>query len=209
MSELTSPLGADIGLNRSESLVDRLKEGDERAFEEVFELYKDMVYGLATRLLADRSEAMDVTQEVFLTLHRKIKKFRGESSLRTWLYRVALNQAANRNRWWKRRRRDRTVCLTFDSVQPEGFTQFEPGCSRPAPDRQVYSREVQESLNRCLAKLPFDQRAAIVLRDVQGLSYEEIAQLLNSQLGTIKSRIARGRERLRDLLEIQCGGSPI
>ncbi len=209
MAELTSALSSRMELPRTDALVERLKEGDESAFEEVFDLYKDLVYGLAFRLLAEKAEAMDVTQEVFLTLHRKIASFRGDCTLKTWLYRVTLNQAANRNRWWKRRRRDRTVSLCLDSSQQEDHYELDPGCPRPAPDHQLFSREIHEALQKALDQLPFDQRAAVVLRDVQGLPYEEIAQLLNSQLGTIKSRIARGRERLRVVMKPYCEGRPL
>ena len=208
MAELTSSIEARIGLHQTDSLVERLKEGDERAFEEVFNLHKDMVYGLAVRLLADKAEGLDVSQEVFLTLFRKIHQFRGECTLKTWLYRVALNQAANRNRWWRRRRKDRTVSLGLSSRADEHYEDRDPSCPRPTPDREVYSLEVQAALNRCLTRLPFDQRVAVVLRDVEGLSYDEIATLQDSQLGTVKSRIARGRERLRQLLKPYCGETP-
>ncbi|MEE8585059.1 MAG: sigma-70 family RNA polymerase sigma factor [Acidobacteriota bacterium] len=208
MAELTSPLTARIGLNRTESLVDRLKEGDEAAFEEVFGLYKDMVYGLAFRLLADKADAMDVSQDVFLTLYRKIRQFRGDCALKTWLYRVTLNQAANRNRWWKRRKKDRTFSLGLGNGSDEAIP-IEPGCGRPGQDHQLYSQELQQALQKSLKDLTFDQRAAVILRDVQGLTYEEIAQLLNSELGTIKSRIARGRERLRRLLQPYNEGMPL
>lgn len=205
MAELTTPMSAHIELTHADSLVERLRSRDEKAFEEVFDLYKDMVYSVATRMLADKAEAMDVTQEVFLTLHRKIHQFRGECTLKTWLYRVALNQAANRNRWWKRRRQDRMVSLGLDENHSERTVSLDPDCKRPLPDRMAYSSEVQGALQTALGKLPFDQRAAVVLRDVQGLPYEEIAELLHCQLGTVKSRIARGRDRLRELLQPYCG----
>ena len=100
MAQLTTSIHSGIAMSQGEPLVLRLKARDETAFEEVFELHKDMVYALATKLLTDKSEAYDVTQDVFLVLYRQIKRFRGECSLKTWLYRVTLNQAANRNRWW-------------------------------------------------------------------------------------------------------------
>ncbi len=99
MAELTSPIGSPIRFEQAESLlVVRLKEGNEQAFAEVFHLYKNLVYNVALKLLADKTEAMDITQEVFLTLYRTIHRFRGDSTLKTWLYRVTLNQAASRNR---------------------------------------------------------------------------------------------------------------
>lgn len=200
MGELSTSIRSDVSFESVEALVVRLKEKDEAAFAEVFELYKDMVYTLCCKLLADRADAMDVTQEVFLTLYRKIGSFRGDCSLKTWLYRVTLNQAANRNRWWRRRFRSRTVSLNLGS-DGGGEIRLNPACERPLPDRETLSQELHQALNDGLSKLPFEQRAAVVLRDVQGLSYDEIARVTGVQVGTVKSRIARGRERLRDLLQ--------
>ncbi len=198
MGELTTSIGTDVGFGPSEPLVARLKEGDEQAFAEVFHLYKDLVYTLSCRLLSDKGEAMDVTQEVFLTLYRKIDKFRGECSLKTWLYRVTLNQAANRNRWWKRRFRERTLSL---SLEPGGNeTPLELPANSPSPHRLVLSEELRRAIHKGLSQLPFEQRAVVALRDVEGLSYEEIAGVTGVQVGTVKSRLARGRERLRELL---------
>lgn len=199
MGELTDSIGSGVAFEETESLVVRLKQGDEAAFAEAFDLYKDLVYTLAFKLLADKGEAMDVTQDVFLTLFRKIHSFRGECALKTWLYRVTLNQAANRNRWWKRRFRHKTIALSLEP-SGDGTPLQEPRSLEPGPDRHLLSRELDEALRRGLKALPFDQRAAVVLRDVEGLSYEEIAEIMGAQLGTVKSRISRGREHLRSLL---------
>ena len=150
-------------------------------------------------MLADKSEAMDVSQEVFFTLYRKVHLFRGESSLKTWLYRVTLNQAANRNRWWKRRRQNRHL-----SLQLQPTADGEGGATlisdRAQPDRQMLSAEIRKALRKGLDQLSFEQRAAVTLRDVHALSYQEISRVLGVQVGTVKSRIARGREKLRELL---------
>ncbi len=199
MGDLTRSIG-DVGLQEAESLVVRLKEGEEQAFAEAFQLYKDMVYNLACKLLADKSDALDITQEVFLTLFRKIHRFRGECSLKTWLYRVTLNQAANRNRWWRRRLRHRTAPLTLGLERGDGMMAREPRSQDPSPQRLILSRETKEALEKGLEKLPPEQRAAIVLRDVQHLTYEEISRVTGAHVGTVKSRIARGRERLREIL---------
>lgn len=199
MRELTGSLSSGVTFEESEQLVVRLKEGDETAFEQLFILYKDLVYTLAFRLLADKTEAMDVAQDVFLTLFRKIHSFRGDASIKTWLYRVTLNQASNRNRWWKRRFRDRTLSLKLARNGKEGDFLDLPSRS-PEPDRSLYSREIQEALSACLKRLSFEQRVAVVLREVEGLAYEEIAEITGVQVGTVRSRIARGRERLRQLL---------
>ena len=200
MGEFTNSITSRVGFQETEDLVVRLKEGDDIAFQEVFELYKDLVYNLAFNMLADKSEAMDVTQEVFFTLHRKIHQFREESSLKTWLYRVALNQAANRNRWWKRRRRHRTISLSLTTPN-NGERELELISDGVGPDRQMFSSEVCQALRAGLDQLTFDQRAAVTLRDVHALSYEEISRVQGVHVGTVKSRIARGRERLREHLK--------
>lgn len=200
MGEFTNFITSRVGFHETEDLVVRLKEGDDIAFEEVFQLYKDLVYHLALKMLADKSEAMDVTQEVFFTLHRKIHQFRGESSLKTWLYRVALNQAANRNRWWKRRRRSRTISLSLTTPE-NGERELELISDGVGPDRQMLSSELCQALRDGLDQLTFEQRAAVTLRDVHALSYEEISHVQGVHVGTVKSRIARGRGRLREHLK--------
>ncbi|MEE8349031.1 MAG: sigma-70 family RNA polymerase sigma factor [Acidobacteriota bacterium] len=199
MAEFTHSLTSRVGFQDTEDLVIRLKAGDEIAFQEAFHLYKDLVYNLAFTLLTDKSEALDVTQEVFLTLHRKVNQFRGESTLKTWLYRVALNQAANRNRWWYRRRRSRTISLSLTTPE-NGEKELELISDGVPPDRQMLSSEVAQALRDGLDQLNFEQRAAVTLRDVHGLSYEEIAGAQGVHVGTVKSRIARGRTRLREHL---------
>lgn len=200
MGEFTGSITSRVAFHETEDLVVRLKEGDDIAFQEVFELYKDLIYNLALNMLADKSEAMDVTQEVFFTLHRKIHQFRGDSSLKTWLYRVALNQAANRNRWWKRRRRRRTISLSL--TRPEnGARELELISDGVGPDRQMLSIELCQALREGLDRLTFEQRAAVTLRDVHSLSYQEISSVQGVHVGTVKSRIARGRETLREHLK--------
>jgi RNA polymerase sigma-70 factor (ECF subfamily) len=199
MSELTRPFSSSDSLDESDQLVCRLKEGDEQAFVEAFHLYKDFIYTLAFKLLNDKTEAMDVTQEVFVTLFRKIGAFRGDSSLKTWLYRVAINQATNRNRWWKRRFKHRTLSLDLasynTSARPVRLKSY-----AASPAGEYYSKELRQALQQSLQQLSFDQRVAVTLRDVEGLTYEEIAELTSATVGTVKSRIARGREKLRRLL---------
>ena len=206
MAQLTTSIHSEIAMSHGETLVSRLKARDEAAFAEVFELYKDMVYSLATKLLTDKSEAYDVTQDVFLVLYRQVKRFRGECSLKTWLYRVTLNQAANRNRWWRRRFRGRPTTLSITGSFDDQ-TSLEPASQEPSLDRQLLSIEAREAIEEGLARLPFDQRAAVILRDVQHLSYEDIAKTVGVSAGTVKSRIARGREKLRRVLQrYQPGG---
>lgn len=183
----------------TDKYLERLKSGDEEAFAELFHLYKDMVYTLAHKLLVDKAEAMDVTQEVFINLFRRVEGFRGECSLKTWIYRIALNQAANRNRWWKRRARDHSLSLSIDQCGSES-TPFDLVSRKPSPARQMLHSEIRDHFQNGLNQLSFDQRVAVVLKDVEGLSCDEIAEVTGTQIGTVKSRIARGREQLRSLL---------
>jgi len=189
----------------TDQLLERLKVGDETAFAELFLLYKDMVYTLAHKLLVDKTEAMDVTQEVFINLFRRVDSFRGECSLKTWIYRIALNQAANRNRWWKRRSRDHALSLSLDQYTKDNLS-FDLSSRKPSPVRQMLDSEIREEFRKGLNQLSFDQRVAVVLRDVEGLSCEEISEITGVQVGTVKSRIARGREHLRGLLKDFKGG---
>jgi len=189
----------------TDQLLERLKVGDETAFAELFLLYKDMVYTLAHKLLVDKTEAMDVTQEVFINLFRRVDGFRGECSLKTWIYRIALNQAANRNRWWKRRSRDHALSLSLDQYTKDNLS-FDLSSRKPSPVRQMLDSEIREEFRKGLNQLSFDQRVAVVLRDVEGLSCEEISEITGVQVGTVKSRIARGREHLRGLLKDFKGG---
>ena len=200
MGELTHSIDCRAGFEEEESLVLRLKEKDETAFAEAFQLYKDLIFNLCFNMLADKSEALDITQEVFLTLYRKVHRFRGKCSLKTWLYRVALNQVSNRNRWWRRRFRHRTISLSLNGTSDEKKT-VDLVSDRPQPDRLLLSLEVRKALREGMDQLPFEQRATVTLRDMHGSSYQEISDVLGVQVGTVKSRIARGRSRLRELLK--------
>ena len=200
MGELTHSIDCRAGFEEEESLVLRLKEKDETAFAEAFQLYKDLIFNLCFNVLADKSEALDITQEVFLTLYRKVHRFRGKCSLKTWLYRVALNQVSNRNRWWRRRFRHRTISLSLNGTSDEKKT-VDLVSDRPQPDRLLLSLEVRKALREGMDQLPFEQRATVTLRDMHGSSYQEISDVLGVQVGTVKSRIARGRSRLRELLK--------
>jgi RNA polymerase sigma-70 factor, ECF subfamily len=152
-----------------------------------------MVLQLAMNLLGDRDEALDLSQEVFLRVFRTIYRFRGQSSLRTWIYRIAVNQARNRHRFWRRRHRADQVSLD-QHIATHGEL-LSSGDSKP--DRMFAQKELAERLQRALDHLPFDQRTAIVLREIDGLSYEEIGFSLGIAVGTVKSRLARAREALR------------
>jgi RNA polymerase sigma-70 factor (ECF subfamily) len=170
-------------------------------FDDLFDRYHSLVFHLVYRVLGDREEALDVCQEVFLTVYRKLSRFRGDSSLKTWIYRIAVNRASNRCRWWNRHRRRGTVSLE-EHLSREGrgglVERLESG--EISPEESLLKREERNQLERSLAKLPVKQRVALVLRDIEGLPYEQISVLLEISPGTVKSRIARGREELKRLL---------
>src|SRR4051794_5753833 len=152
-----------------------------------------MVVQLSMNLLSDRDEALDLSQEVFLRVFRTIHRFRGQSSLRTWIYRIAVNQARNRHRFWRRRHRADQVSLDQHIAAHGDF--LSGGDS--TPDRVLAQKELGQRLQTALDHLPFDQRTAIVLREIDGLSYEEIAFSLGVAVGTVKSRLTRARQALR------------
>jgi RNA polymerase sigma-70 factor (ECF subfamily) len=151
------------------------------------------VVQLATNLLGDREEALDLAQEVFLRVFRTIHRFRGQSSLRTWIYRIVVNQARNRHRFWRRRHRADQVSLD-QHLAAHGDVLSAFG---PTPDRALAQKELATRLWAALDHLPFEQRTAIVLREIDGLSYEEIAYSLDLAIGTVKSRLTRARRALR------------
>lgn len=183
---------SDVG-GREASLIQRCAAGDEAAYAELVADHQRMVVQLAVNLLGDRDEALDLSQEVFLRVFRTIDRFRGQSSLRTWIYRIAVNQARNRHRFWRRRHRADQVSLDAHVAAHGEF--LSGGLSRP--DRVLAQKELAERLQHALDHLPFDQRTAIVLREVDGLSYEEIAFSLGVAVGTVKSRLTRARQALR------------
>jgi RNA polymerase sigma-70 factor, ECF subfamily len=182
----------DVG-DREAALVQRCAAGDESASAELMAEHQRTVVQLASNLLGDREEALDLSQEVFLRVFRTIHRFRGQSSLRTWIYRIAVNQARNRHRFWRRRHRADQVSLD-QHVAMHGDVFSGLG---PTPERVLAQKELAERLRVALNRLPFDQRTAIVLREVDGLSYEEIAYSLQLAVGTVKSRLTRARQALR------------
>lgn len=168
------------------------------SFEELFERYSSMVFHLTYRILGDREEALDVSQEVFLTIYRKMSCFRGESSLKTWIYRIAINRASNRCRWWNRLRRRGTVSLDEHLSREHARSISETlESGGKSPEQALLMEEERAEIERSLLRLPVPQRVAVVMRDIEGLSYEEIAESLQVSLGTVKSRISRGREELK------------
>jgi RNA polymerase sigma-70 factor (ECF subfamily) len=189
---------SDVGV-REATLVQRCASHDEAACAELVAEHQRMVVQLAVNLLGERDEALDLSQEVFLRVFRTIHRFRGQSSLRTWIYRIAVNQARNRHRFWRRRHRNDQVSLDAHIAVHGEF----PSTLNLRPDRAFEQKELGERLQRALDALPFDQRTAIVLREVDGLSYGDIAFSLGVAIGTVKSRLTRARQALRDELRTE------
>jgi RNA polymerase sigma-70 factor (ECF subfamily) len=183
-----------VGVDSGEAaLIARCAARDETACAELVAAHERMVYSLAFHLLGDRDEALDLSQEVFLRVFRTLASFRGQSALRTWIFRIVVNQARNRQRWWRRRFRSRQVSLD-DHVGLCGDVESQ---DEVLPDRLLASKEAGERIWEALDRLPFDQRTALVLREVDGLHYDEIAFSLGVAVGTVKSRLTRARQALR------------
>jgi RNA polymerase sigma-70 factor (ECF subfamily) len=182
------------------ALVQRCIAAEEEACTRLVTDHQRMVYQLALHLLGDNQEALDLSQEVFLKVFRTLRQFRGQATLRTWIYRIVVNQASNRQRWWRRRHRSQQVRLE-DLTATRG--ELPESRLSSMPDRVLQQRETSDRVWGALKQLPFDQRAVIVLREIDGLSYEEIATSLDVAVGTVKSRLARAREGLRLALGAQ------
>ena len=179
-------------------LVEALRAGSERAYEELLSRFEQSVYALAVRLLNDQGEAYDVVQEVFLKVFRNIENFRCQSSLKTWIYRITVNEAHNARRWFCRHRgREVELDTELDEARTWKNTIADGGRS---PFDVVLNREQAGMIEAALGRINPVFREAVVLRDVLDLSYEEVAEILQVSLGTVKSRILRGREALREEL---------
>jgi RNA polymerase sigma-70 factor (ECF subfamily) len=181
-----------------DALVSALGQGAEDAYEILIQRYQQPVYSLVCRLMNDPSDAPDIVQEVFLKVFRSIGAFRGNSSLKTWIYRIAVNEAYNHRRWFCRHQRREVATITDEGAMNHADSVTDPGRS---PFEQAADHETRALVEQALEKLNPKFRAAVVLRDIEDLSYEDIATVLNVSLGTVKSRIMRGREALRKILE--------
>jgi len=170
-------------------LVDRLRRGDPRAFEELVIAYQHRVFGVALRMLRNRSEAEEIAQEVFLRVHRAVEDFRGEAKLSTWLYAITSRLCLNRLSSGERR------------MAREGEESLERLRADTDPAAHVERVELEAALQRAITELPEERRIVVVLRDFEGLSYEEIAAALALELGTVRSRLHRARMDLKEKLE--------
>jgi len=179
-------------------LVDSLREGSESAYEELLLRFQQPVYALALRLLDDESEACDIVQEVFLKVFRNVSSFRGQSTLKTWIYRITVNEAHNARRWFFRHRK---ADVELDKTQDDSrnWKEIIPDRSR-SPFDEAFDSEQHLMIESALKRINPIFREAVALRDISDLAYEEIAEILGVSLGTVKSRILRGREALREEL---------
>jgi RNA polymerase sigma-70 factor (ECF subfamily) len=180
-------------------LVEQCRRGDAQAFARLVALHEGMVYNLAARLLGDGEEARDLSQEVFLQVYRTLERFEGRSTLKTWIYRIVVNHCRNRQRWWHRRRRAASVPL--DALRPAD----EPRLPDGGPQEQLERRERACAVQEALLRLSFDHRAILLLREVEGLSCRQLAEALGIAEGTVKSRLSRARDELRQRLAPQVG----
>jgi len=177
-------------------LVEQCRRGDAQAFARLVALHEGMVFNLAARLLGDPEEARDAAQEVFLQVYRTLGRFEGRSTLKTWIYRIVVNHCRNRQRWWRRRRKDRSCPI--DALTPSEEARLaEQGPRAEGSEERLERRERARAVQSALRQLSFEHRAVLLLREVEGLSCEEIAGTLSLPQGTVKSRLSRARDALR------------
>ena len=179
-------------------LVSELQAGSETAFDWLVTHYHAPVYNLILSMLGDTSDAADGSQEVFLKAFRGIRKFRQGSSLKTWLYRIAIREALNHRRWFRRHLQKN---VSIDAEPQEGHAAIEIEDLGVTPFDQLAAREIQQAVQQALQQVPAVFRTAVILRDLEDLSYEEVSEVLECSVGTVKSRILRGRRALKDVLE--------
>ena len=175
-----------------EALISRCQQGDQEALKEIFERYREKVYRVAYGVVRRREDALDVVQEVFIKLFRTIGNFKGKSNFYTYLYRMAINAAID-----QRRRAKKFSALSIDQ---EGA--FHPSdAAEKRPDAILSDKELEDKVKRAMDKLPDDQRGALILREVEGLSYQEMAESMGCSIGTVMSRLHYGRKRMQKLLQ--------
>ncbi len=197
-------LASAIGLPAEQAgIVAELKAGSEDAYAWLIAQYQQPIYSLVYRIVNDPADAADTTQEVFLKVYRGMKNFNGGSTLKTWIYRIAVHEASNRRRWWFRHKaRESSIEPGLDSSQPTGSGLRDVlADDSSSPFENVAQKEMQARVEQELRKVSEPYRTAVVLRDIEELSYDEIAEIMEVSLGTVKSRITRGREALKKRMQ--------
>ena len=186
------------------ALVERFKSGDEGAFDKLVDKYRGRAYSIAYGLLGNREDAEEVAQDTFVRIHRALKSFRGDAEFTTWMYRIATNLSRNKYRWNRSRGINETESLNAPMEGTEGADGLyrDAPDERMSPDEALRYQELQGRLMDELQKMPEMYREVLVMRNQREMSYEEIAQALSCKLGTVKSRIARARDELRERLEL-------
>jgi RNA polymerase sigma-70 factor, ECF subfamily len=188
-SGMKGPVSDAMNVHDDRHLIDLFNRDPKPAFKSIVEKYQDRIFNLCVYMLRDREDARDAAQDVFLKAFRSLGEFKQEASLYTWLYRICVNTCLD----YKKKSRP-------ESLEDESFVEDMPSTS-PSPEQQYQSKEIGQAIQKALQKLPTDLRATIVLKEIEELSYEEIAKTLGISMGTVKSRISRAREELRRLLQ--------
>lgn len=186
-----------------QALVERVQAGDQKAYGLLVAKYQRKLLRLVSRLVRDPAEAEDVAQEAFIKAYRALPSFRGESAFYTWLYRIGVNTAKN---WLIANRRRAPTATEMDNAEAESYGESDLLRDVDTPERLLMSKQIADTVNSAMAELPEELRTAVTLREIEGLSYEEIAQVMDCPIGTVRSRIFRAREsiaqKLRPLLDI-------
>jgi RNA polymerase sigma-70 factor (ECF subfamily) len=180
-----------------QKLVERVQRGDKAAFDLLVVKYQRKIFRLLSRLIRDSAEVEDVAQEAFIKAYRALPNFRGESAFYTWLYRIAINTAKN---WLVSQGRRAPTSTEADVEEAETFDDGEHLRDLNTPDAMLLTKQVADAVNRAIERLPEDLKTAIVLRELEGLSYEEISETMNCPIGTVRSRIFRAREAIAEEL---------
>jgi len=188
-------------IHSDDLLIERIKAGDMAAYNDIVARYYDRIFARVSQLLKNKQDAEEVTQDAFIRAHRGLENFRGDASFSTWLYQIATNLAHNRYWYWFRRKRDQSISLdhplsddgslTLENVMP---------CAGESPAEAAVTQEFVDRVSECMRGLNEKHKEVLILRNVKNLSYDEIAQQLEISVGTVKSRIARARDSLRDLM---------
>jgi RNA polymerase sigma-70 factor (ECF subfamily) len=200
LGNLVSAIGAQ---QEEAAVIAELKAGSESAFAWLVAQYHQPVYSLIARTIQNQSEAADLTQEVFVKVYRGIGNFHGDASLRTWIYRIALHEASNQRRWWGRHKKQEITIETECGEHFDGSGMFLKDMlvdQHDSPFDMCAQQEIRERVEEEIRKVPEPFRTVVILRDIEGFGYEEIAEILNTNLGTIKSRLMRGRAQLKKQL---------